>query len=218
MESARAVLFVNGELRNPARVKQMLRPSDYLVCVDGGLHHLKSMGLRPHLLIGDLDSTSADEVKELEQKGVRIQRYPVDKDETDLELALQEMLKAGYRNLRLIAALGGRMDQALGNLFLLTRLELSGCDVRLEDGCEEAFIIRTREMILGQDGDIVSLIPLAGNVTGVATTGLRYPLHGETLRFDRTRGISNVLLENQAVVVVESGILLAIHTRQADPC
>jgi len=215
MEFVRAVLFINGDLRDPAAVKEMLQPSDYLVSVDGGLRHLKSLGLQPHLVVGDLDSISAGEIIELERDNVRIQRYPIDKDETDLELALLAVLKEGYRTMRLVAALGGRLDQTLGNLFLLTRSELSGCDIRLEDGIEEVFIIRASEKIPGQPGDTVSLIPLVGNVNGVVTRGLRYPLHGETLWFDRTRGISNVMLENQAVVEVASGVLLAIHTRQA---
>jgi thiamine pyrophosphokinase len=215
MVTERAVLFANGELRNPAVVKEMLQPSDYLVCVDGGLRHLKSLGLRPHLLIGDLDSISAGEVLELECEQVRIQRYPVDKDETDLELAVLAVLKEGYRTLCVVAALGGRLDQTLGNLFLLTLPELSGCNIRMEDGVEEAFIIRAQETVNGQPGDTVSLLPLAGNVTGVVTRGLRYPLHAETLLFDHTRGISNVMLENQALIQVASGILLAIHTRNA---
>jgi thiamine pyrophosphokinase len=210
-------MFVNGELRNPAVVKEMLQPSDYLVCVDGGLRHLKSLGLQPHLVIGDLDSISAAEVLGLERDCVPIQRFPVDKDETDLELALLVVLKKGYRSIRLVAALGGRLDQTLGNLFLLTRPELSGCDVRMEDGVEEAFIIRTRETILGAPGDIVSLLPLAGVVTGIVTGGLRYPLHGETLWFDHTRGVSNVMLESQAFIEVACGVLLAIHTRLAGP-
>jgi thiamine pyrophosphokinase len=215
MVNKRAVLFANGELRNPAVVAEMLRPADYLVCVDGGLRHMHSLGLRPNLLIGDLDSVSPGEVLELEREDVRIQRYPVDKDETDLELAILAALKEGYRTMRLVAALGGRLDQTLGNLFLLTLPELSGCDIRMEDGIEEAFIIRSREMVLGQPGDIVSLLPLAGSVTGVVTQGLRYPLHAETLWFDRTRGVSNVLLENQASIEVASGVLLVIHTRGA---
>jgi len=215
MEFVRAVLFVNGELRDPAVVKEMLQPSDYLVCVDGGLRHMQKLGLRPHLVIGDLDSISAGDLLDLEKERIPIRRYPVDKDETDLELAVLAVLQEGYHTLRLVAALGGRLDQTLGNLFLLTRPDLSGCDVRLEDGVEEALVIRTRAILLGQAGDGVSLLPLAGSVSGVVTQGLRYPLHGETLWFDRTRGISNVMLENQAVVEVASGLLLAIHTRQA---
>ena len=215
MATERAVLFANGEMRIPAVVKEMLHPSDYLVCVDGGLRHLKRLGLQPHLVIGDLDSISAGEVLELEREQVRIQRYPVDKDETDLELALLAVVKEGYWSILVVAALGGRLDQTLGNLCLLTLPELSDCSIRMEDGVEEAFIIRTQETVLGQPGDTVSLLPLAGNVTGVVTRGLRYPLHGETLLFDRTRGISNLMLENQAVIQVASGILLAIHTRNA---
>ena len=69
-------------------VKQHLRPDDWLIAADGGLNVMKSIGLLPHLLIGDLDSVSLSDVGELQAAGVEIRQYPVEKDETDLELAL----------------------------------------------------------------------------------------------------------------------------------
>jgi thiamine pyrophosphokinase len=213
MVSKRAVIFVNGEMKDADAVSRMLRPDDVLMAADGGLRHLEMLGLQPHYVVGDLDSLSISQVDRLEKAGVSISRFPTGKDETDLELALDLMLEKEYQTIVIAAALGGRTDHMLGNLFLLTRENLSSCDVRLDDGIEEVFLIRDRAQIRGCVGDLVSLVPLGQPVQGVVTHGLAYPLRGETLRPDQTRGISNVMTEAAAAVSVESGQLLCIHVR-----
>jgi thiamine pyrophosphokinase len=214
MQTHRAILFINGKLGSLKGVQAFLAPDDFLVCVDGGLRHMQKLGLQPHLVIGDLDSISRAGLHQLQKKGVRIERFPVDKNETDLELAILAVVAEGYRTIRIVAALGGRLDQTLGNLFLISRPELSDCDLRLDDGVDEVFIIRNMGFISGQAGDTISLLPLTTCVEGVLTKALKYPLHAETLWFDHTRGISNVLLEDIASVQVASGTLLCIHTRK----
>ncbi len=213
----RTVIFVNGRLRSPKRLAALLRPDDWLVAVDGGLRHLRCLGLAPRLLIGDLDSVTEDEVRWAAENGAEVRRYPREKDETDLELALAAGLQTGSREILLAAALGGRLDQTLGNLGLLLRPDLDGLDVRLEDGREEVFLIRGRAEIQGRAGDIVSLLPWNGQAEGVATLALRYPLRGETLYPDRTRGISNEMQGDTAQVSLRAGILLCIHTRKGLP-
>ncbi|TLN17023.1 thiamine diphosphokinase [bacterium] len=211
----RTVIFVNGRLRSPKRMAALLRTDDWLIAADGGLRHLRRLGLAPHLLIGDLDSVTEDEVQWAMNKGAEVRRYPREKDETDLELALQAALQTGSREILLAAALGGRLDHALGNLSLLLRPELAGLDVRLEDGREEVFLIRDKVEIHGHKGDIVSLLPWNGPAEGVTTEALCYPLHAETLYPDRTRGISNEMLAGAAQVSLRAGILLCIHTRES---
>lgn len=210
----RTVIFVNGRLRSPKRLAALLRPDDWLIAADGGLRHLRRLGLAPRLLIGDLDSVTEDEVRWAAENGAEVRRYPREKDETDLELALAAGLQTGSREILLAAALGGRLDQTLGNLGLLLRPELDGLDVRLEDGREEVFLIRGLAEIRGRAGDIVSLLPWNGPAEGVTTQALRYPLRGETLYPDRTRGISNEMQGDTAQVSLRAGILLCIHTRK----
>jgi thiamine pyrophosphokinase len=89
----RAVLFANGEASNPTAIA--LHGGDYLVAVDGGLHHLQTLKLSPQLLIGDMDSLTAEEVETCREEGTEILRYPPAKDQTDLELALDEVLRRG---------------------------------------------------------------------------------------------------------------------------
>jgi thiamine pyrophosphokinase len=218
MPAERALIFVNGEQINLPAVKALVRPADFRIAADGGLRFLNALGLRPHLLIGDLDSVDPEDLERLRQAGdVRIEQHPAHKDETDLELAVLAAVSEGCQAILLLGALGGRLDMTLANIFLLALPELSGIDARLEDGLEEVFLIEPGQAgrdITGRPGDRVSLLPWGGPAAGVRTSGLHYPLRGETLFPEHTRGISNVMIEQQAHVSLETGRLICIHTRK----
>ena len=221
MLEKRALVFVNGEQIDLAAVKRMVRPADTLVAVDGGLGHLRRLGLEPALLVGDLDSVPPKEIARCrENPAVRIMQHPVHKDETDLELALLALVQEDYTSILVLAALGGRLDMTLANISLLALPELKGVDVRLDDGIEEVFLIRPGEPgreIAGKPGDRVSLLPWGGPAEGIHTAGLYYPLRGERLYPERTRGISNLMIEDQALVTLQTGLLICIHTRIVTP-
>jgi len=134
-----------------------------------------------------------------------------------LQLAIDYAVQAGCVSIVIAAALGGRLDQTLGNVFLLTQPALENLDVRLDDGHNEVYMIRTKVEINGQPGDTVSLMPYGEPAMNVKTENLRYPLHFETLYSDKTRGISNVMETNHARVSLSKGILICIHTRQELP-
>ncbi|HEX7432978.1 MAG TPA: thiamine diphosphokinase [Anaerolineaceae bacterium] len=212
----RAVIFANGVIEDIRAAGAMLRHDDCLIAADGGLRHLRRLGLTPAVLIGDLDSVDPQEIPILRADGVDVLRYPVDKDETDLELALDYALKGGFHRLVVAGGLGGRLDQTLGNLCLLTAGAFQDVEIRLDDGREEVFFVRSSCEITGLPGDTLSLIPWGEPVTGIVTSQMRYPLKGETLFPDHTRGISNVMLAEQAAVEIASGLLMVIHTRFSD--
>ncbi|HML41258.1 MAG TPA: thiamine diphosphokinase [Bellilinea sp.] len=210
----RAFVFVNGLLTDADGIRRQILPEDTLVAVDGGLRHLDTLGLTPNLLIGDLDSVDPQRLADLQAAGIAIERYPREKDESDLELALTKLAQAGYDTIRVVAALGGRLDQTLANLYLLELPAVEDLDIRLDDGREEIIIIRESLTIQGQPGDTFSLLAMDGCTRGIRTEGLQYPLKDETLCPNRTRGISNVMLGQKAQVKISSGRLLCIHTRQ----
>jgi thiamine pyrophosphokinase len=209
----RAVILANGSLPNPMLVRHLIGRDDLLIVADGGTRHALALGLHPHVLIGDLDSLPAELQAGLQEAGTRILLYPRDKDETDLELALTFALEQNCDHILIVAALGGRLDQTLGNLALLTAPRLQALDVRLDDGVEEAFFVRKQAQIQGGAGEIVSLLPWGEDVNGISTSGLRWPLNGESLSPYQTRGISNEMLGKTATVRILSGLLLVIHRR-----
>ena len=214
--SQRIVIFANGSLPDPERVRPLLRSDDILIGADGGTHHLLGLGLRPHTVVGDLDSLPPSLVETLQAQGSAVYRYPRDKDETDLELALRHALEYSPEAIRVVGALGLRLDQTLANVALLAAPWLEGIDVRLDDGVEEVFLVHSEATIAGLSGETVSLIPWGMPVEGVTTEGLRWPLREETLYPDRTRGISNELTGPQAHVCIRSGLLIVVHRRSTE--
>ncbi len=210
-------IFANGEVQNLHRLRDIIRPGDAFIAADGGYRYLAQLGLVPALVIGDLDSLLAEEIAQIQDAGIQVERYPIEKDETDLELALKRAAVSGYKVIRVAGALGGRFDQSLGNLFLISKPEYAYLDLRLDDGVEEVFLIRDHGVIFGTPGDTVSLLPLGKKASGITTHGLKYALTQETLFADQSRGISNVMLTNQAQVDLTEGMLICVHRRNDNP-
>lgn len=209
----RILIFANGELPNIDKARSLLQDNDYFICADGGTRHARSLGITPDLIIGDLDSAEQEVVQKFKENGVKVEAYSHDKNETDLELAINRALELTPKQIVIIAALGGRLDQTIANITLLSDIRLSTFNVRLDDGVEEVLLCREQAQIHGRSGDIVSLIPWQGAVTEIQTADLRWALNNETLYPDKTRGMSNEMTDDTAFVSIGSGLLLIVHRR-----
>ena len=210
----RIIIFANGELPDLNKARLLLQADDYIICADGGTRHALTLSVQPDLIIGDMDSLEKGQLEKLQKSGVSIELYPRDKNETDLELAINRAIELKPTQIIIIAALGGRLDQTLANITLLTDLRLSTFDVRLDDGVEGIFICRDQVQFHGRSGDLVSLIPWQGAVSRIQTKNLKWPLNHETLYPDKTLGISNEMIDETASISIGSGLLLIIHSRQ----
>jgi thiamine pyrophosphokinase len=209
----KAVVVADGE--PDARDAIHLADAGLIVAADGGARWLQAVGVRPHVLIGDLDSVEANLVAKLAAEGAIIERHSVDKDASDAELALDRALASGADEVVVLGALGGeRLDHELANLLLLADPSRRVRDLRLVRG---GTVVRSlqagqRLSLLGDIGDLVSLLPIGGDADGVRTDGLRFPLGGERLRLGPSRGLSNVVLSQPASVSLERGTLLVVET------
>lgn len=209
-----AVIVANAPNLDARPFAARLRGADIVIAADGGCDALERAGVAPHVLVGDLDSVAPGALAWAQGRGAEVLRYAAEKDETDLELALLLAAARGAQRIDVLGALGGRWDQSLANVALLALPELAGRAVRLADASQEAFLVRERAEIHGQAGDTVSLLPLAGAAHGVTTRGLRYPLRDATLRYERSRGVSNVLDQPPGAVSLREGLLLVVQTAQ----
>ena len=211
---SRILVFANGDLPDLEKARALIRMDDFIICADGGTRHALALGLTPDLVIGDMDSLTTDDRRKIEDAGVEAVEFPRDKNETDLELALQYALKKNPQAILIIAALGGRLDQTLGNLSLLSNVQLSTLNLKFDDGLEEIFFCRNRSEVRGRSGDLVSLIPWREKVEVVQTKNLKWSLHDEILYPEKTRGISNEMTADIANIEIKSGLLLVVHRRQ----
>ena len=209
------LIFANGECEPGEWLRPHLETATVLLAADGGTHHLLRLGLRPHLIIGDLDSLDPAMHQELAEAGVEIQQHPRDKDETDLELVLLHAA-ATYpeQPILIVGGFGGRLDQTMANILLLAHPQLRGRDIQLVDAKQRAWLVYDQTIISGEPGDTVSFIPLGGDVHIRQTAGLKWQLRDEWLHFGPARGVSNVLLGTTAQVQVAEGVLLCVHIRQ----
>ena len=206
-----AVIVASAPELDIAPYQEHIRAAELLIAADGGALPLLRAGIVPHVVIGDMDSINAAGLAELDAHGVTLQRFPREKDETDLELALLHAAAAGATAIDILGALGGRWDHTLANVALLALPELLMRRTRLLADGQTLFLVRDSAVLEGQAGDTISLLPLAGDAHGVTTKGLRYPLDNATLSYERARGVSNVLLDPPGHVSLRTGMLLVVQ-------
>lgn len=206
----RAVIFANGELEDQESARALIRPDDLLIAADGGAHHCMALGLSPHFLVGDMDSLREGDIQQLTDDGTQLIRYEERKDATDLELAFKHAMESGAKEALVLGGLGRRWDQTLANLLLPAFHQLSDLAITYWDRGQWLYLIEGERTIKGHQGMRISLIPLGGDAIGVNTRGLDYPLKDETLVFGATRGISNVMLGEQAYINLRQGVMLCV--------
>jgi len=199
----RAVIFINGELADASRLR--LKKSDLLIGVDGGTKQIYKLGLKPDMVIGDLDSIKAI------PKDVPVLKL-IDQDKTDTQKALEYVVKLGYKEIILTGFLGRRLDHLIANL-----MSLSKYNFKIVEGNQEIFICRDKLNISGKKNDLVSLIPLFEDSQGVTTVGLKWSLQVRNLQAGSSLGVSNVMLGKSARVSLKKGCLLVVHTYRDQP-
>lgn len=213
-----ALVVANGPLPDGvAQLATFAAAAALRIAADGGARHFLAAGLRPHFLVGDLDSLPTGDVEALQKSGVAVLRHPARKDATDLELALDVALTQGADEVVVLAALGARWDQTLANMLLLALERYGRVPMCVVEGAQTLRVLRPGQahQLTGASGDTLSLIPISGAAKGITTSGLDYPMQHGTLPFGATLGVSNVLTSATASVAFESGLLLAMHISHA---
>jgi thiamine pyrophosphokinase len=182
------------------------------IAADGGaVNAHKHFELAPHVVIGDFDSMNDAARIWCENAHAEFIRYPSEKNETDLELALNLARERGTTELTVLGAIGGRFDQMISNVLLLIKPAQLGISTRIAGIDFEAQIATKSTTVIGKIGETISLIPLTERVDGIVTQGLRYPLRNETLYLGTARGVSNELVAELGLVSFASGLLLITH-------
>ena len=201
--ATKALVICNGDVLSKTKIAPLLREKPFSVCADGGANKARLLGIRPHAIIGDLDSISSRTRNHFSRvETIRI----ADQNSTDLEKALDFLLKLLIPSATVVGATGGRPDHSLANLSILKkyhkriRLLFSDpyCDIRIIEG---------RIVFESTVGSVISLMPL-DRCEGIQTIGLKYPLNNESLELGEREGTSNVVISSPVQITVKKGSLL----------
>lgn len=208
-----AIIFSGGKITSSPLVLSHIHKAKLIIAADSGAETALKMDSMPHVVIGDFDSLKQPVLQQLKKAGVQLVRFQREKDETDTELALDYAIKHGATEITIVGGNdGNRFDHVIANLFLVLS---SPVRVRFVNGNQISWIEKgpVSSSIIGKKGDLLSLIPLNGDVTGVTLTGLQYLLKNETLHFGKPRGVSNVFTRKKAKITCKKGVLLIVYTQ-----
>jgi thiamine pyrophosphokinase len=203
------VVVAGGEPPRPEAVLAVPLGTQ-VIAADRGLEHARSLGLDVTIAVGDFDSASPEAVAAAERAGIGIERYPADKDATDLELALDAAIALGPARILVLAGDEGRLDHLLSILLLLGLPRYASVQLDARIGRAHVHVVRGERVLEGEPGELVSLFALHGPAD-VRTQGFGYALAGETLEPGSSLGVSNTFASDMARIVVERGVVLVVR-------
>lgn len=199
----RAVIVANAPFRFWPEAYTLAREAPLLLAADGGANHLARVGLKPHFVVGDLDSIEPGVRAWIGE--ARIAPRP-DQDHTDLEKTLLFAIEHGATEALVLAATGGRLDHALENLALLGRFAWRiACEIREEH--QRIVPVHNEARWRVAPGSTVSIMPLEP-CPRVWTEGLHWPLRGEPLSLLTRTSLSNRAEAETVSVRVLGGVCL----------
>lgn len=205
----RALIVLGGDAPGKALLESCVSCADLTIAADRGLEAFVHAGLKPDILLGDMDSVNADMLEGV-QADTEVDRLPCIKDDTDGVHALDVAIERGAKHITLLGALGGRMDHAMANLMLLIRAQRKGVKAQILSETMRIERADSITLLSGAKGDTVSLLPM-GEAKGVTLKGFFYPLDRRDLDSSYPLGISNVVTEDTASIAVEEGDLMIFH-------
>ena len=202
-----AYLFLNGELRGSKKfyLDFIEKNMGDIYCADGGANICYELGLTPKEIYGDLDSIK-NEVKEFyQEKNIKFTKFQVEKDYTDSELILNE-IQNKYNVIYCIAGLGGSIDHELTNINLLDKYS----NLIFISQKEKIFKIDHNYKFNNMINTKISFIIFSDKVKGLTLKGFKYNIENLDIKKGEARCISNVIVENEANLLIKSGSLLCV--------
>lgn len=207
--TVKKIIIITSYIEKKFDMKASISSEDLIICADGGYDIAASEGIRPHLVIGDLDS-----IKSSIPDDIKINRFNPEKDFTDLELALKTAAETDCRAVEIWGGMGGRLDHTIANIQLLSKYTASFDSLVMKDGQSLCFAVCGRNdlsvEIPASKNCYLSLFSLTEKCCGVCIDGVKYPLSDHTLVNTFPLGVSNEFTKEKAVLSLKNGTLLIV--------
>lgn len=211
-----ALILCNGQPPSVELLEECAEAADLVICCDGAAEYTLQMGVRIDVLAGDFDSLGKDRAEEVRKMtGCEFLEFPIRKDQTDAQIAMEYAIERGAKQLTILGALGMRFDHALSNVMLLIHAAKLGTQAVVRDEMHQIYATCTNVAVEGKIGDSLSVIPLGINSRIRLTSGLEYTMYDTDLMLGDTLSMSNRFDRETAYVEVADGWILVIKTEKS---
>jgi len=204
------LIVSGGDAPDPAFLQARAEKARMIIAADRGAGYCLRAGVRPDIVVGDMDSISPAALREVERSGIPFIQHSPEKDKTDTQLALDIALDRGTSCIEMVACTGDRFDHSLANVHLLYAALKAGVDAAITAPSHRIFLVDSDAGIDGMKGAVLSLLPLSLEVRGVSLSGFQWPLEDAVMEVGNPYGISNRIISEQARIRVREGVLVAV--------
>lgn len=209
----KGIVISSGSIENYDLLKKHIKDNQFILCADGGVRHIMRIGAIPNSVIGDFDSIDEKSVEFIKENNIPVLKYPVEKDETDTELALMHLINIGCNEITLVGVTGCRLDHTLANIYLLRKLLLQNIKGKIVDDNNTIYLINDYLKLEKRENYYVSIIPISNEGVIVTLKGFYYPLDDKLIEFNSTLGISNRIIDKFGEIKIIRGEALIIESK-----
>lgn len=207
------LITAGGDLTGKEVFLEEFNKSEISIAADSGIRFFYEYEKIPSVVLGDFDSISEKGKDYIRKHKIEMFTYPTEKDSTDLEIGIHYLVDRGCKDIRILGALGDRIDHSLGNLLLMVRFFEEGIRIVLKNDLMKIQIIDGR-IEIRKNYKFVSVLPISSDKVTISMKGFYYPLDHRKMSRGSTLGISNYLIEEIGEIEVSNGKVFLIETNE----
>ena len=193
-----ALIIANGASCSSDLLNQLLEWSPIVIVLDSAIDRVLQLDIKVDVLLGDFDRDFDAESYKTKQFPIEIVHTP-DQNKTDLEKAFDYLIAKHHKAVNVVWATGKRADHTISNITNIVKYRNQLKIVVLDDHSKIYLLPPTFSKWFVAKTPL-SLIPI-GEVSGITTSNLKYPLHNESLHLGYRSGSSNEALYDGLVTI-----------------
>lgn len=197
----------------PNKLLSEIRKANFIIGVDKAAYWLINNDIIPDLAIGDFDSVNITEINIIKSNVKDFRKYPPEKDFTDLELALKDVLKLKPKEVHIYGSIGTRFDHTLSSVLILQQCLKKNIMTKIIDENNEIMMLKSKlKLFVNKSFPYVSIIPISEAVE-ISLTGFIYNLNHKRINNYTSIAVSNQIKNNKATISIHKGVALVIRSR-----
>lgn len=207
------VIVSGGKAPKEQLLRKYVDDDTLIISADKGADVLYNYNIVPNIIVGDFDSAKFNNIEYFRSKGCEIISYPEEKNFTDTQAAIEKSMEFTPEKVLMFGCTGSRLDHTLANLGLLYKFLKNNIEAYIIDENNIVSLYDKNFKIEGSLGGLFSLQAFGSTVKNLSILKAKYELYNYDLHFGDPRTVSNELLDTEAFITFDEGILILMKSR-----